>query len=165
MPIDDDDDDFDPNDFDFEDDDPEETRREHEARRKRIDDLPLMKKAWEVYRLTKTIVETMRETDSPMAQPVGEQLLADAMTLIPKIAGAEGSELYSLKMENAVVIKIHARSLLTTSNWLSMEKLTPPEHIKLLRDAIDEFRRLFIAWVDGFDKTDDIPDDWGSLFR
>lgn len=154
----DDDDDFDPNEFNSEDDGPQETRR------KRIDDLPLMKKAWEVYRLTKTIVETMRETDSPMAQPVGEQLLADAMTLIPKIAGAEGSELYTLKMENAVVIKIHARSLLTTTHWLSMEKLTPPEYIQLLRDVLDEFRLLFIGWVAGFDRTDDVPDEWGPLF-
>lgn len=166
MPIDDDDDDFDPNDFlNSDDDDPEETQREYEARRERIDNLPLMKKAWEVYRLTKTIVETMRETASPMAQTVGEQLLTDAVTLIPKIAGAEGSELYTLKMENAVVIKLHARSLLTTTNWLRMEKLTPPEHIQLLRDVIDEFRLLFIDWVAGFDKTDDIPDEWGPLFR
>lgn len=43
MPTDDDDA---PNDFlNSDDEDPEETQREHEARRKRIDNLPLMKKA------------------------------------------------------------------------------------------------------------------------
>ena len=38
-------------------------------------------------------------------------------------------------------------------------------YLKVLRDAIEEFRILFIEWVNGFDKSNDIPDEWGSLFR
>ena len=38
-------------------------------------------------------------------------------------------------------------------------------YLKVLRDAIEEFRVLFIEWVNGFDKSNDIPDEWGPLFR
>lgn len=166
MPID-DDDDFDPSDFlNFEDENPEDTRREMDAERKRVENLPLMKKAWEIYRLTKTITETVKEGGDYAAlnEHLCGQMLGDAMILPVKIAGAEGGDLYSLRMENAVLIKIHARSLLVSTNWLRTQQLTPPEYIKLLRDAIDEFRLLFVDWVKTFDKTDDIPDDWGPLF-
>jgi len=88
----------------------------------------------------------------------------NAYMLGPKIAGAEAADLYTLRMENAVLIKIHARELLTQTSFCKAEKLSKPEYLKLLRDEIENFRILFVEWVKSFDKENDIKDDWGLFY-
>src|SRR5687768_4238789 len=84
--------------------DPEEEQRKLEA-------LPIYKKALEILDLTEQIVDTFN--DEGRAKYHRELMLQDAMIIPAKIAGAEAMDDYILKMENATVIKIHARSLLT----------------------------------------------------
>ncbi|MOA56507.1 hypothetical protein D3C78_1805000 [compost metagenome] len=67
-------------------------------------------------------------------------------------------------MESAVIIKIHARELLTQTTLCKMEELVDEKYLQLLRDEIDNFRLLFIDWVNGFDRTNDVPDDWGLFY-
>ncbi len=165
MPI---DDNFDPNDFmDFED-DPAEFRREMEAHFRRFESLPIVKKAQEISELTKFITETAKESDAIADEEPNEyyfqEMLNDANDLESKLAWAENTWHYSSRMEKAVLIKVSARSLLDSTGWLLSEGLTPPEYVELLRNAIDEFRLLFIDWVAGFNRTDDITDEWGPLF-
>jgi hypothetical protein len=88
-------------------------------------------------------------------------MMEDVMMMNAKLRGAEAADLYSLRMENAVVIKIHAVSLLTATSGLKMMGLSNNKYLQLLRDEIEAFRKLFVEWVNSFDKTNDIPDDWG----
>ena len=133
--------------------DPEEERRKLEA-------LPIYQKAMEIYDLTKRITDTFdKENDYA---PYRDIMLEDAMIIPAKIAGAEAMDDFILKMENAVVIKIHARSLLTQTSALRYLAALDEEYIKLLRDEIEDFRALFKKWVQTFDiDTTKEGDGWG----
>jgi hypothetical protein len=133
--------------------DPEEERRKLEA-------LPIYQKAMEIYDLTKRITDTFdKENDYA---PYRDIMLEDAMIVPAKIAGAEAMDDYILKMENAVVIKIHARSLLTQTSALRYLAALDEEYIQLLRNEIEEFRVLFKRWVQTFDTdTTKEGDGWG----
>ena len=91
-------------------------------------------------------------------------MMEDVMIINAKLRGAEGGDLYSIRMENAVIIKVHAMSLLTATSGLKMMGLSNNKYLQLLRDEIEEFRKLFVEWVNTFDKTNDIPDGWGLFF-
>ena len=129
---------------------------------RRIHEMPLHQSAVNIRRLTAALVETFTEKKDKLMMK--EQMLMNAYMLGPKIAGAEGGDLYTLRMENAVIIKIHARDLLTQTSFCKIEKLSNPEYLQLLRDEIENFRILFVEWVKGFDKENDIRDDWGLFY-
>lgn len=142
--------------------DPEETRAEMEAENRRIKNLPILRKANELMELTQAIVETINKEEDVLM--MHEQMLANAMMLAPKIVGAEGGDLYTLRMENAVIIKMHARELLAQTSYCKAEKLAQTAYLNVLREEIEQFRLLFVEWVNGFDKDNDAPDDWGLFY-
>lgn len=158
------DDDDDDEDFDGEEFNSEEAKRDFQREHDRVENMPIMKKAREIFEIVDSLMELIDEEDDFMAHYRG-LLFEDASIICAKIAGAEGGDLYTLRMENAVVIKIHARSLLTQTSGLKMMGFKETRYLKVLRDAIEEFRLLFIEWVNSFDKSNDIPDEWGPLFR
>ncbi len=125
--------------------------------------LPIFKKAEEIGQITSVIISNI-DAEKDIFH-IREMMLTNGYMIGAKIAAAEGGGLYSLRMECAVLVKVAARELMVQTNVLKRDKLCPPEYIKLLRDEIDNFRLLFIDWVDSFDKNDDIKDDWGELFR
>jgi hypothetical protein len=145
-----DDDDSENDDNDY---DPEEERKKLEA-------LPIYKKALEILDLTEQIVDTFEdENTGKMHRQI---MLEDAMIIPAKIAGAEAMDDYILKMENATVIKIHARSLLTQTSSAKYLHLQDERYLKLLRDEIESFRLLFKAWIQTFEvDTTKEGDGWG----
>jgi hypothetical protein len=147
-------DDDDNEDFDSEGYDPEEERRQLEA-------LPVYKKAMVIFELTKQLIETFREDD--MAAAYCELMMEDAMIIPAKIAGSQVDD-YILKMENATVIKMHARSLLTKTSGARELGLTDMRYLQLLRDELEEFRLLFRDWVKSFESgVSKEPDGWGMF--
>lgn len=156
----DDDDDFDINDFNFEDDNPEETKREMDEEHKRVRDMPLMQKAKEIFDLTHAICESMPD-DNDYIEMYRSLLMENAIMLAPKIAGAEGIEDYGLKMENAVIIKMNAMQLRTQLDGCEIFDLVKDDYLDILREAIDEFKILFSAWVKKFEKYNIYDDGWG----
>jgi hypothetical protein len=133
--------------------DPEEERRKLEA-------LPIYKKALEILDLTEQIVDTFDDEDT--ARIHRQIMLEDAMIIPAKIAGAEAMDDYILKMENATVIKIHARSLLTQTSSAKYLDLQDERYLQLLRDEIEAFRLLFKKWVGEFETdTTKEGDGWG----
>jgi hypothetical protein len=171
----------------------EEMQREHE----RVENLPIVLKANELYDLVLALIETFDMTgsnnpdepfededpddyideedddfDEEEAEELDEEdvktfaehykgvMMEDVMMIGAKLRGAEGISFYSAKMENAVVIKLHAVSLLTSTSGLKMMGLSDNKYLQLLRDEIEAFRKLFVEWIAGFDKTTDIPDGW-----
>lgn len=138
--------------------DPEEERRRLEAK-------PVFQKAEEILELTQRIVDTL-DKSSPHAEVHASVMLEDAMTIPAKIAGAEAMDDYILKMENAVIIKVHARSLLTQTSSLKFLELVDPEYLQLLRDEIEAFRLLFRKWVASFEiDTTKEGDGWGLFVK
>lgn len=140
----------------------EEAAEEIKKERKRVNEMPLYKSAVNIRKLTTSLAETIKEEDDALMMK--DQMLLNAYILGPKIAGAEAGDLYTLRMENAVLIKIHARDLLTQTSFCKAENLSKPEYLKLLRDEIEVFRKLFVEWINTFDKDNDIPDDWGLFY-
>ena len=99
-----DDDDFDAEEFfkNFEEPTAEDMA-EAKKERDRIHNMPVMQKAKQIFELTKALVDVI-DDDHPFSS-VKEMMMEDAMMLAPKIAGAEGGDLYSLRMECAVLIQ------------------------------------------------------------
>jgi hypothetical protein len=137
--------------------DPEEEQRKLEA-------LPIYKKALEILDLTEQIVDTFN--DEGRAKYHRELMLQDAMIIPAKIAGAEAMDDYILKMENATIIKIHARSLLTQTSSAKYLDLQDERYLKLLRDEIEGFRLLFLQWIQTFETgTIKEGDGWGLFVK
>lgn len=129
-----------------------------EAEDKRIENLPVYKKAENLFELTQTICDVIDEEKDVLH--MREMMLGNAMTIPAKIAGAEGGDLYSIRFDNATLIKLSARELLAQTSALRREKLIEEKYIDMFRKEIEEFRILFLEWVKSFDKTNDISDEW-----
>jgi hypothetical protein len=156
---DDDNDDF----FDWEDFggnfDPDQLWQEQDAHNQRVRQLPIFLKAEEIMEITEAIVATI-DHDADLLM-MHEQMLCNAIMLPTKIMGAEGGDLYSIRMENAVLIRIYARDLQTQVSFCEDEQLCEPDYLDLLREELENFRILFVNWVGSFDRDNDVPDEWG----
>ncbi len=136
----------------------EEDMAELKKENTRIQNMPIMIKAKQIYDLTKAVTDVI-DDDHQFAM-VKQFMLEDSITLAPKIAGAEGGDLYSLRMESAVLVQYHAKQLSIHTNTLGYEEMVDKKYLKLLREEIEEFRKLFVKWVDTFDNMNDIYDGW-----
>lgn len=124
-------------------------------------ELPVYKKAEEIYDVVQHIADLIPEdADSHLLFVKGE-MLGDAMTILAKIAGAESGDLYDIRMENAAIIRKSARDLMVTKHSLELFGFEEVEYFDMVRDLIEEFRLLFIEWVAGFDSWNYIIDRWG----
>lgn len=136
----------------------EDLKKEDEKAR----NLPVFKSAENIRKLTASLIATINDKDDALLMK--QQMFLNACMLGAKIVGAEAGDIYTLRMENAVIIKIHARELLTQTSFCKLENLSKPEYLTLLRDEIENFRLLFIEWVKTFDRTNDAHDDWGLFY-
>ncbi|MFT5917963.1 MAG: four helix bundle protein [Bacteroidia bacterium] len=121
--------------------------------------LLIFKKAMEIAEITHALIESIEEEDDKFH--IREQMLANAYVLGAKIAGAEGAGIYRIRMENAVLIKLAACELQAQTSLCRAENLSENDYIQLLRDEIENFRKLFVSWVDSFDSSDNYDDGWG----
>ncbi len=147
-------DDFDDEDGDWDEEDESDFRKEHE----KIFQHPVMKKAKDILGLTRALVGSLDEARKEL---YGSIMLEDAMVLSSKFASAEAISDYVLKMEKAVIIKVHAKNLNSMTYQLGMEGTHAEEHLELLREAIEDYRKLFVVWVKGLDPSEKSDDGWG----
>ena len=122
-------------------------------------DKPLKDKAWELYKIVQAI-----EADLPSdkeIEHITRFMHADVGTINAKIAGASGDTLYAIKMQNAALIRQAAMDLYVSKHGFAEEKYTNLHYFDLLRSTLDEFKEIFIDWVDSFDQWNYIKDDWG----
>jgi hypothetical protein len=122
--------------------------------------LPIYLKGKEIFDMVRKIADLIPE-DNEYLMSVKNQMLSDAALLTVKIAGAEATGLYDLKMENAAIIRKAARDLMVQNHSLDAFGFEYVEYYQIVRDLIEEYRLLFIVWVAGFDKWDYIIDRWG----
>jgi len=124
--------------------------------------LPVYQKAQELFDLAEIIAEALKEDE--MKEHLAAQMFTNAALIQAKIAGAEGGGLYTLRMQNAVLIKLATQDMFNAISFASMVEINEEDYVDLMRDKIDEFRLVFNDWVRGFDKTYDIPDNWAIRF-
>lgn len=136
----------------------DESEFDPKAQRDQIYSHPLMKKAKEIVSLTHALVGSLDEARKEL---YGGMMMEDAMVMSAKFAGAEEVSDYIIKMENATIMKVHARHLHSMTYQLAMEETHAEEHLNLLREAIEEFKALFLAWVKSFDSVNKYDDGWG----
>ncbi|MFN3756522.1 MAG: hypothetical protein ACK4RM_06175 [Flavobacterium sp.] len=126
--------------------------------------MPLYQKAELIIDLVESLYATLPEDDF-MVQATKEFMMEDAMLLASKIAGAEGGDFYDIRMQNAAIIREHAMHLYVQVGSLRFhENYADVEYVELIRKEIDNFRELFIEWVQGFDTSNYIWDPW-ELFN
>ncbi len=89
-----------------------------------------------------------------------DNLYGNSLMIPAKIAGAEGVDIYDIKMESAALIRKAARELITDARGLQINGFTDTEYLDLLRNEVEEFRKLFVKWVDTFDQTNYMIDRW-----
>ncbi|NQU32788.1 MAG: hypothetical protein HQ521_06095 [Bacteroidetes bacterium] len=124
------------------------------------ENLPIYKKGKEIFEVVRQIGELIPE-DNEHLQYIKAQMFGDTVLLTVKVAGAEGGGLYDIRMECAAIIRKAARDLMVTNYSLEMFGFKEVEYFEIVRDLIEEYRLLFIDWVDGFDRWDYIIDRWG----
>ncbi|MCU0350871.1 MAG: hypothetical protein MUF43_08580 [Flavobacterium sp.] len=131
-------------------------------RKDELENFPLYQKAWEIFKLTRGLIEIVPKDNEFLQETTVKFMMEDAMIIPAKIAGAHGIDLYDLKMENAAIIRKAARELMVRAGSLAYEDdIKDKEYIILLRNTIEEFRLLFIDWVASFDPWNYIIDRWG----
>ncbi len=132
--------------------------------------LPLFQKAESIRTLVDSIVEIAMESEMEYeSEAEGEMIdssinaLVDNSLIIPaNIAGVWNEDtLYDLRMENATIIRLAAREILTDLTTLESFGFKDVEYLNVLREEMEEFRVLFAEWVKTFDPWNYIIDRWG----
>ncbi|MGJ8666679.1 MAG: hypothetical protein ACSHW7_09955 [Patiriisocius sp.] len=150
------------------DDEDEERPKNHED----IEKMPIYVKAMEIYEIVRSIIEAVENTDIDFDRENAEfqsdwierslhYLMENALVLPAKIAGAEGGDIYDIRMENAAIIRKSAMELITDARALEINGYEETEYLNLLRTEIDNFRILFAEWVKTFDVKNYYIDRWG----
>lgn len=111
--------------------------------------------------LVHSFVEILNESENELVQFQKEFLLENAMIIPAKISGAEGGDIYDLRMENAAIIRKSAREIYVTVGSLEFMGIEDSDYIHLIRNEINEFKILFRDWVKSFDVWNYVVDDWG----
>lgn len=124
--------------------------------------LPVYKKAKEILELANIIVEAIKEDEKK--DHLVREILSNAMIIGAKIAGAEGGRLYSLRMQNAVLIRVAVQDMLNAVICTEMFGIGEEDYVDLMREKVDEFRVEFVKWIRGFNKSIDIPDNWAIRY-
>ncbi|WP_052257240.1 hypothetical protein [Flavobacterium sp. AED] len=123
--------------------------------------LPLFQKAELIYQLVESLVASLPDEDTYI-QDTKHLMQEDAMIIPAKIAGAEAGELYSIRMQNAAIIRENAMHLYDQVGSLRLYKnYRELEYVEFIRKELNNFRLLFIEWVASFDSNNHIWDEWG----
>ena len=133
-------------------------------RNSRAENVPIYKKAIHIFKLVESLVSILPE-DEEYLNETKHFMTSDAMMICAKISGAEGGDLFSIRMQNAAIIRHTAMNLyVQVGDLANFENFKDKNYIPLIREEIEAFRLLFIDWVAGFDPTNYIWDEW-ELFN
>lgn len=132
------------------------------AKRDKYRKLPVYQKAQEIFELAEIISEALK--DDPMKEHLAGEIWGEAAIIQAKIAGAEGAGIFSIRMENAVLIKVVAQNMFNAISFAAMAEINEEDYVHLMREKLDDFKEVFKEWIRGFDKCYDIPNDWGIRF-
>ncbi|CAM4054409.1 hypothetical protein FLAN108750_07695 [Flavobacterium antarcticum] len=129
----------------------------------KVEQLPIYQKALNINKLVESFMLALPQEDVFLHHSKS-LMMEDAIIIPAKIAAAEGGDLYSIRMQNAAIIRTHALHLYAQIGSLRFHsKFKDLEYVTLLRQELDEFRLLFVEWIESFDTTNHIWDEWGMF--
>lgn len=137
-----------------------DSENDFHSERKKLENMPIYKKGKEINDVVRQISSLIPEDDKELLTQI-QFAIADASQLTVKIAGAEGGDLYDIRMECAAIIRKAARDLYVSYHSFKMYGFDHAEYFQIIRKLIDEYQLLFIDWVAGFNKSNYIIDRWG----
>lgn len=114
----------------------------------------------EVVFMLKGLLSGIAEKDNDYHGHIAGQLLGDAYLAGVKIMSSEAGGLYILRMGNVAIVRELATGIYSGLLLFKEDDIVDEEHIRIVRDEIDNFRKLFIEWVNTFQK-DEFEDEWG----
>ncbi len=131
--------------------------------------MPIYKKASEILELSRKIgtlvskddLEDEDEFTGNLLEQYATSIINNALIIPAKIAGAEGGDLFDIRMENATLIRMAAKDILNGCTGLQLCGYKNDDFLQLLRDEIEAFRILFAHWVQSFSDSDYLIDRWG----
>jgi hypothetical protein len=125
---------------------------------------PLKGQADEILKMVIAICATITDEDE-LLKDQRSLMMEDVYKLPVKISGAMATLDYILMMENAVIIKLLARNLMTACSALDMFDYTHTDYLRALRSELDVFKKLFAKWVRCFPREEPLwPDGWGLFY-
>lgn len=121
----------------------------------------LYNKCREIFMLVESYCETLQDSkDYDHAEKNKELIWQNLFIIAPKIIGAAGVDLYTLKMENASIVRNNCREMMEQIKFTAMVGAGEEKYAEAIEHEMDIFRTLFKAWVHTFVK-DEYEDEWG----
>ncbi|MFT3749808.1 MAG: hypothetical protein QM768_15910 [Agriterribacter sp.] len=115
----------------------------------------------EIFMLVESYCETLQDSkDYDHAEKNKELIWQNLFIVAPKIIGAAGVDLYTLKMENASIVRNNCREMMEQIKFTAMVGAGEEKYAEAIEHEMDIFRALFKAWVNTFVK-DEYEDEWG----
>lgn len=145
--------------FDDEDFEDEELERERNEEEERVENLPIVKKAEDLFTTVMAFLESVDDEEDDI--DLKPRIFEDIAIINAKIRGAESGDLFFIRMENAVLVKVHAVSIQNIMFTYELMGIGDPDYLRLITNEIEDFRKVFVDWVATFERNDDFLDDWG----
>jgi hypothetical protein len=120
----------------------------------------LFRKSIDILNLVETIASMLQAPEGEPEKRSCARMTSSAMIIPPKIKGALCVDAYSVKMECAVLIKTHMCDLRSEIRIAEQFENLDKDYVDVMRNEIDSFRKIFVQWVDSFDRDEDYPDEW-----
>jgi hypothetical protein len=119
-------------------------------------------KHWrELFGLIVAFAENLADDNDGTHQSTTKSLIyQNAMIVAPKIIGAVSVESYTLKMENAAIIRSNCRQMMEQINFAVLMGWADEAYKQVIEESLDQFRQFFRVWVTTYEK-DSFEDDWG----
>ena len=115
--------------------------------------LEIYNKAIHIVHLVNAFLSTFLEDDTYWQVTKG-LMMEDVAIIAAKIAGAVGGDLYSIRMQNASLVREHAIHLYMQVVHLRFFKnYKDIKYVDMLRNVIEKFQMLSTAWAGSFDGT------------
>lgn len=84
----------------------------------------------------------------------------NAMIVAPKIVGAVSVDSFSMKMENAALIRSNCMQMMDQINFAVLMGWSDEVYKQVIEESLEQFKQLFKIWVATFER-DDSKDEWG----
>ena len=115
----------------------------------------------EIFMLVESYCETLQDSkDYDHAEKNKELIWQNLFIVAPKIIGAVGADLYTLKMENASIVRNNCREMMEQIRFTALVGAGEEKYTEAIQHEMDIFRALFKTWVNTFEK-DEYEDEWG----
>ncbi len=121
---------------------------------KNLRKIPVYKKALELCKMSREIASYVSHNkdllklyqSNSLRDNIADSLLTDAILIPQKIAQAECTESFTVRMRSAFFINIMIRNIQSYCNGLERDGVREKEYLNLLRSELHSFRTIYLNW-------------------